>query len=301
MNASSGEHPTENDFFVFLGFFREAFLSAFRNAGAILFALLSVLFGTDSITLLDKGMPLESFAETMTSYLQNHPWTALLIIPSAFLSVIFRSCVILTLSEKNVRVLHTLHKSVHAFVRLFVLECLAIFSMIFFGFILLFPSTLAAEGGTIQNILAGFGTLILIVLSVILLFSMIYSSLYILLSDVSLRSGMTLGYTLFQRKASSSLGFGAISIAVSLLFSLLLSTYVIVMQSFVPGASGTEGRFLTAGSVIIFFTLLSKVQNHAWLSFFRRIVKPKSPEVVEETSQEEDIMIQREIRGTEQI
>ncbi|NTW13637.1 MAG: hypothetical protein HGA31_01245 [Candidatus Moranbacteria bacterium] len=269
-----------------------------RNRTAVLFGLISAVFGTDFVSLFQNGMPLEIYHDSVLRWFQGNPGFALALVPISILSILSGCGLVVSLADKRLGLVATTMKASGAVRRIFLLEAGFLLTGLILGILLTYPYFLSGRESPVSVILLIFGAAIYIFTLTQLFYSKTYSSFHIILSNVSLRTGIDLGYGLFRKRISSSLIFGMVSILVNLTLSSVLASVIDPILTLFPFSV----MKISAISFLIVaaFSYLNAVNKSAWLKLFKYIASQPKPSIDIETSQEDEKMIQREIPGTGQ-
>lgn len=298
LKTMNDSNQSRGEWHIFVGYFLDAAREIPKNRTVLLFALLSVLFGPDVVSLFDKGMPLETFSDSVVSALQAVPLLSFVIFPMSVLSIFFGSGLVISLANGKVVMTVSLRKALHTFRRIYLLEVGFMVIAVTLALILMAPYLLAGNDTPLAKMILLFGTTIYAFILAALFYSRTYAYFHVILSDVSLRTGLDLGYELFRKRINSSLSFGIISIALNLTVSYAMT---MLLGQLVMISSHSPARIVIATALsIAMFSYLDAVNRSAWLKLFRYIATQPKPSELQEASQEDEKMIQREIPGTGQ-
>lgn len=284
-----------NEFGIFLGFFQKAIKAAFTRPLSFLFGMLMVVSSVEYLFLfLGEGSSLRAGSAGIAAVIKSDPLFLLFIPLIIGLSIFFKTSLILSLKEKKARLSSIVHKAARSFWKLCLLETSALFLFFVVLMTLLIPGILTAGNPALSKNLVFLGIAIFIPISIVIVFIEIYAFFFITLSQTSFRAGVELGYSLFMKRAATSIVFGTLSLSLFIPFFFLLNLLGDVLDetghsSGIAAAGILPALLLQAGFLVI--------QKDAWLSFFHFIATPTEPEarVMDEALQNNENMVQKEV------
>ncbi len=293
----TNRHRRDELTFLF-GFFREALVSTVRSPRILSFALLATLFGMDILSAF-PGLSgrLHDFLSVIESGNADLKWILTFLFGAflfSLLSILFRTSLLLSVGKHPIPIRNLPIRSVRPLISLFLLEAGTWLTVILFAALLLSPSE-AAQGASLSDILGMTGGLILIIITVLILFSRTFALFHIVLSEIPLPSALRLGYALFRKHTRESILFALVSGLIVLFTSLLIGTTTFLFDLFFLVPIQT---ILAATLSLAILTLHVAVQKCAWVAFFRHISEQKKPCETVEASQESEKMLQREVPET---
>ncbi len=286
-----------NEFKLFVGFFWDAIPTVFRNRVAFLFGVLLTLSSLEYFpSLLEEGAPLEWYRDAVAGFFTAHPELLILSPVMIALATFFKGGLILSLAERKPSFRKIARRVASSFWKLYALELSVLLLFFILLAALLLPAMLTADTPGLWRNLAFLGIAVFLPISIVIALVEIYAFFHLLLSKTTLRSSVELAYSLFVRRAATSIVFGAVSILVLITFSVIIGLVLGTSAALIPVSVGG-----TIFGIVVFLLLQSAmtvIQNGAWLSFFRFIATPEEPaqiEVEDKASQKEKNVIQKEV------
>lgn len=289
-----------NEFSMFLGFFQKAIKKTVTTPLALLFAILMTLSSVEYLLLfLGEGNALQTGTVDVAAIIKNRPSFFLLIPLIIGLATFFKTSLILSLKEKKAELLPVLKRAARSLWKLSLLEVGALLLFFIMLLVLLTPGFLTSGNPLLSKNLVFLGLAIFIPISIVIVFIEIYAFFFITLSQTSLRAGVELGYSLFMKRAATSIVFGILSLLLFIPFFFLIA----LLRDALTNEAGQFSRMTTIVSNFPFLLLQAGfliIQKSAWLSFFHFIATPKEPEAVatDQALQKNENVVQKEVPET---
>ncbi len=274
----------------FVTLYVDSIKTAPLNRSALLFAIIATLTGTSVFALFQKGAPLAEYGGYVNSTLSTSPLFSLAILLSMCFSVFSTGAMTLSLADRKITAASK--ESYSVLLRQLGIEILFLLSALLGLYVLLSPSLLIAKGsGNLSQGLFYAGCVLYIPIFVVLSLTREFTTFQILLSKLTVKASVRLGYRLVTKKLTESIIFG-------LLFLLFATVSALIMEpiSYALKALPFDSVIQTTAIVVIslliqaLFLLIGKA---AWLSFFLKLNTDDSKESAGMTSQDDEKVIQR--------
>ncbi len=283
-----------NDFFRFLGFYADAIRDVPRNGNALLFAAIATVFGVIPFELFRDTIPTEPSTHPLTEISPLHPVISVAVLSALAVSTFFTISLILSLWKTRDTIGKTIRDSLRCFPRFMLLKAGFLVAATLSLVILSLPGISASGNSEMlsQGLLFS-GYILFIPILTILFFTQAYASFHITLSKTELFSSLRLGYALFAKTIPKSILFGAISIIVIIVTSMLAAVFGMLLSAIVHNGTYAVITFPILSLLLQIFVLL--IGKSAWIRFFSFINTPPSLPTDMETSQDHEKVIQKEV------